>query len=251
MLFGAQASRLQIIPRSPAALYAALNLTSHLLALPSVRASPGFPNFDAGVTALQTLINKLTSAGQDIITMLWSHGDVVGTQAVLPSMLKSDREAKGVKGGVLRLVYQTALALQIGHSVIGENEILGDGMLADYDLEAGTVRLRPEVPAFLFGNDLDESALVAVLAKEMRPMSYGAMRSRLTRTAWAYTPAMFVNCEKDVALPVEKMEESRDARETCPAAFERVQRCQAGHAPFVIMPDWVVEVLRRAAGENL
>lgn len=182
--------------------------------------------------------------------MLWSHGGVVGTQAVLPSMLKFNREAKGDKGRVLHLVHLTALVLQIGQDVTGENEILGDGMIADYDPETGTVMLRPEVPAFLFCNELDEPALVAVLAKEMRPMSTGAMRSKLTRTAWAYTPAMFVNCEKDVALPVEKMEESRDARETCPAAFERVQRCQARHAPFVIMPDWVVEVLRRAAGEN-
>ncbi len=92
-------------------------------------------------------------------------------------------------------------------------------MLADYDLEGGTVTLRPEVPAFLFCNDLDEPALVAVLAKEMRPMSTGAMRSELTRTAWADTPAMFVNCEKDVALPVEKIEkESRDAKKICSGA---------------------------------
>ena len=229
--------------------------TSHGLSLPSVGANPGLPNFDADVAALQTLIDKSISVGEDVIVVLWSYAGVVGTEAVLPSMLKSNREAEGKRGGVIHLVYLAAPALKVGMSVGRSNpdsKAENAGELAVFDEEAGIVTINPKFAPMLFYNDVEDQELVKELVDGMQSMSVGALRSKLTRAAWEYAPATSVICEKDFRLPAERAERQlKEAKELCPGAFQTIERCEAGHVPFVSMPERVVEILRRAAGEVL
>ena len=227
--------------------------TSHGLSLPSVGANPGLPDFNADVIALQALVNKSIAASEDVIVILWSYGGVVGTEAVLPSMLKPNREKEGKSGGVVHLVFLAAPALKVGMSVERSNPDSNPenaGELAIFDEEAGTVTISPKFAPMLFYNDVGDEEVVKELVASMKSMSVGALRSKLTRAAWEYTPATFVICEKDFGLPMKRAEEQlKAAKESCPEAFQTVEKCAAGHVPFISMPGSVVEILRRAAGE--
>lgn len=226
---------------------------SHGLSLPSVGANPGLPDFSADVSALQSLINTSITAGEDIVVVLWSYGGVVGTEAVLPSMLKSSRQAVGKAGGITHLVYLAAPILPVGKNSDRSGDVPPE-VLAEtvhFDQAAGTIAINAKVAPMLFYNDIEDQGLVAELVSGTLPMSVGSLGSTLTRTAWAYTPATAVICEKDNALTVDVLEQQlKEAKEAYPDSFGTVEHCAAGHAPFVGMPEWVTDVLRRAAGES-
>lgn len=227
--------------------------TSHALSLPSVGANPGLPDFSADIHALRDLINERLSAAEDVVVVLWSYASVVGTEAVLPSMLKPFRESEGKKGGVLHLVYLAAFLLPVGESVsMGSPRTDHGNGLMRYDRNAGTVSVNPQMAGLYFYNDVQDQALVEEMCRNLQSMSIGAFGSKLTRAAWEYTPATLVLCELDACIDLERLERRlRSAREKCPGAFERVERWRAGHAPFLSMPDRVTEILRRAAGEDV
>lgn len=69
------------------------------------------------------VINKSIATGEDVIVILWSYGGVVGTEAVLPSMLKLNRERERKSGGVVHLVFLAAPALKVGMSVKRSNPV--------------------------------------------------------------------------------------------------------------------------------
>ena len=227
---------------------------SHGLTLPSVGANPGLPSFDADVTSLQTLINKLLSADKDIVIVLWSYGGAVGTEAVLPSMLKSSRQNDGKAGGVVHLVYLAAPVLPPGMSVTRSvpEQPEDAGEWVDLDLNAGTITMKPEAMKMMFYNDIEDDKVIDELVAGTQSMSLGALASELTRAAWEYTPSTMLMCEKDLGLPVERAEKQlKAARERVPGVFESVEKCRAAHVPFVSMPEYVADFLRRVAGEAL
>lgn len=118
------------------------------------------------------------------------------------------------------------------------------GELAIFDEEAGTVTMSPKFAPMLFYNDVEDEEVVKELVAGMKSMSVGALRSKLTRTAWEYTPATFVIYEKDFGLPTKRAEEQlKAAKESCPEAFQTVEKCAAGHVPFVSVPGRVTEIL--------
>ena len=227
--------------------------TSHGLSLPSVGANPGLQDFGADVDALRDLINGCIAADEDIVVVLWSYAGVVGSEAILPTMLKRFREAEGTKGGVVHVVYLAAFLLPVGEAVVtGMAPTENEDHVWRYDLDAGTISVNPRMAGPLFYNDVEDSSLVEEMCRNLQSMSIGVFRSELTRAAWEYAPATLVLCEKDAVMSLEKMEKRLEyARGKCPGAFERVERCMAGHAPFLSMPDRVTEILRRAAGEDL
>ena len=169
-------------------------------------------------------------------------------------MLKSARAANGLPGGVVHLVFLAAPVLPIGMSVEKSRppEPTENNDIATYNEPPGTVVINPKFAGMIFYNDVEDAAVVKELAGGMLPMSIGPLQSELTRAAWMYTQSTAVICEKDGGLPVERYEKQLEvAREIKPGCFERVERCNAAHVPFVSMPDWVVGVLRSVAGEKL
>lgn len=228
--------------------------TTHLLTLPSVGANPGLPDFSADVNTLRALINERISLAEDLIIVLWSYGGVVGSEAILPSMLKSAHQAQGGgKGGVVRIVYLAAFVLPVGEGVMMGMPPTPEWKDAlRFDMAAGNVSVKPQMAGSLFYNDVEDKGLVEEMGRNLQSMSIGAFRSKLTRAAWEYTPATLVVCEQDMCIKLAGMEKRLQyARGKCPGAFDRVERCKAGHAPFLSMPDRVTGILRRAAGEDV
>jgi hypothetical protein len=225
------------------------------LTLPSIGANPGLPDFTADVSALQALISTcIDDESLDIILVLWSHGSQVGSESVLPSMLKSARAAEGRKGGVVHLIYVAGVVLSVGQSTEGSREPPPKDApsIADIDHEAGTFSILQQFAGWFFYNGVEDQELVAKLVARLKPMSRGPLQTPLTRAAWEYTPATWIICEDDPAVPLSGAEKQlKAAKERIPKSLERVERCKTGHAPFLSMPEWTLEVFRRAAGESV
>lgn len=80
------------------------------LPLPSVGAPTALPSFDEDVKAIKECLRTLVEEEEkDVVVVVHSYSGMPGTEA--PAGLgKKEREAKGLKGGVVRLVYIMALA---------------------------------------------------------------------------------------------------------------------------------------------
>jgi len=104
----------------------------------------------------------------------------------------------------------------------------------------------PEIAAELFYNDVDPET-AKVMVEGLKSQSYGAFLSKVTYTAWRDIPSTYLICENDKCLPVELQE----AMMKTPGALFEEERCRAGHSPFLSMPRFTADVIRRAAGEKI
>jgi hypothetical protein len=60
---------------------------------------------------------------------------------------------------------------------------------------------------------------------------------------------MFIVCENDQAIPLSVQEGMLGmAHKIAPRSFDVVERCSAGHSPFISQPEWLAEKLIKAAG---
>jgi alpha-beta hydrolase superfamily lysophospholipase len=68
----------------------------------------------------RNIIRKIADQGKDVIVLSHSYGGIVGTEAV-EGVLKAERHAKGLPGGVIRIIYLSAIVLRTGASMRSEH----------------------------------------------------------------------------------------------------------------------------------
>ena len=84
------------------------------LELPSVGATPAHDSFDGDVKAIRDCLEKLViTEEKDVILVTHSYTGMPGAEAPI-ELGKRQREGKGLKGGVIRLVFIAAFAVPEG-----------------------------------------------------------------------------------------------------------------------------------------
>ncbi|KAF2657101.1 alpha/beta-hydrolase [Lophiostoma macrostomum CBS 122681] len=206
------------------------------LALPSVGADPGLPNFDEDVKLTKLIVEE----SKDVVLVMHSYSGVPGTEAPV-GLGKQEREEKGEKGGVVRLVYVAALAMREGPGVWANTQL---------QPQSGTVTVNPSNAKRLFFNDLSDTEAAPWL-QTLRPQSLGVYASRQTYAAWRHIPSTFIHGTRDCTHFSQSVVQAmiQGAREVAPSAFDVVERVDAGHCLMVSRPAWFAGALRRAAGE--
>lgn len=103
-------------------------------------------------------------------------------------------------------------------------------------------------PAHYFYNDLPAST-AEHWASKLKHHSLPTLVSPVTYTAWRHIPVTYLLCEADNAFPL-PMQEAMVETAKAAGVDVTVERCKAGHSPFLSVPEVVVGLLRRAAGED-
>ncbi len=186
--------------------------------LPSSGVDPGrLGDLDADVTAVRTALDAVTGAS---VLVGHSYGGVVITQA-----------AAG-RGDVAHLVYVAALMLDVGGSLAGP----GDRHLPSWVrlTDDGTAS-RPVAPVEVFYPDLDADVAATAVAR-LRWQSTASLRGRLTEAAWRWTPATYVVCDRDTAIPAA-------AQVTMARNAGTVHHLGTAHSPFLADPDGLTAIL--------
>lgn len=100
---------------------AKFNYTAIGVILPSVNSSPPLASWDQDAQAVRQVIMENLDAGKDVIAVAHSFGGIAMSEAV-KSLGKEAREKRGLKQGVLRLVYMCAMALAEGQTHLGQTK---------------------------------------------------------------------------------------------------------------------------------
>ena len=85
---------------------------------PSYNAQPATTTLQDDAAFIKTVLSKLVDdEGKEVIVVMHSYGGMVGTEAVTEEFSKTYREKKGLKGGVVKLLYMCAFLLHKGESL--------------------------------------------------------------------------------------------------------------------------------------
>lgn len=74
--------------------------------------------YDDATFTRSILTDLIEKEQKEVIMIMHSYGGVVGTEAVTEELATEVRQAKGLKGGVVRLLYMTAFVLPLGDSLV-------------------------------------------------------------------------------------------------------------------------------------
>lgn len=207
------------------------------------RDGPG-PTMAEDAAHIRTVISPLVDQGKDVVLVTHSYGGIPGTESI-KDLAKGDREAAGLPGGVMRIIYITSLAVPEGKSL---GAMLG-GSLPDYvTIQGEYMSLEPEGTAPVTFSDLPPAQAMA-WAKKMPEQSAASFAGELTYPGYKYVPVSYLVCEDDKVLPPAFQRSMIEMLEAQGVKVD-VHTCSAGHCPIISMPDTVVDIIRKAIGDT-
>ncbi|KAJ6510643.1 Alpha/beta hydrolase fold-1 [Mycena sanguinolenta] len=207
--------------------------------------APGLYDDAAKVAAL---VSQLAEEGKDVVLVPHSYGGLVACEAA-KGLAKSVREKEGKKGGIVRIVFITAVVGLEGES---SSDILADVKM-DYiaGLEGEYVRLDPAGCAPVVFNDLSPKEGLS-WASQMPNHSAISFAQKLTYAAYKDIPVSYLFCERYRCITPKKQTQVIAAMES-QMGGKTVDRhsVQADHGINVSQPKTVVAIIRKALGDTV
>ncbi|KAI1386118.1 alpha/beta-hydrolase [Hypoxylon trugodes] len=213
-------------------------------ALPSTGSTPPTPDWSGDVKTIRKTVLELIQENHNVIVVAHSFSGMTAGTA-LEGLDKRACESKGLKGGVVRLIYINAFLVPEGfqHSPHGTRNNMIPEMKTDFT--AGTINVQPEDAKDMFYQDLDDNT-VAELSKNLRPQSIASYWSTTTYAAWRYIPTAYILCAGDRPTTVAAAQYLIDtAKSSGPHKIDVILKIEAGHSPFLSMPEYTAEALTR------
>ncbi|KAF2019376.1 alpha/beta-hydrolase [Aaosphaeria arxii CBS 175.79] len=234
---------------APAPLYDNLHkpVESHGLSLTvvdlvTVGKKPGPPpTIYDDASHIASVVSKLVDEGKDVVLICHSYGGIPTTQST-KGLTKKEREAEGKKGGIVRLAYMTALAVDVGMSAQGALEGAATGPLG-VDEDGWMYQVNPEETApLVFGHlPLDDQV---IWVKKFAQHSAVSFANELTHPGYNDVPVSYLFCEDDKCVLPSHQQAGIDRIEKSSGQKVDVTRLNSDHCPSVSHLDetvsWIV-----------
>ena len=194
---------------------------------------------DAQVVRDQVI--SLIDKSREVIMLLDSYGGAVGTEAV-KGLSASERATRGLKGGVVHLIYMCGFMLQVGECVGGASLPRPDPDPVESDAATSTTFLC-EPPIELFYADVEPERAMR-MERLLTRQSGKAMTDAVTYPAWQHIPTTYLRTQDDLVLFPDWQERQIKAVRDAGANLT-VETYKASHSPFLSMPEEMVAAVER------
>lgn len=186
------------------------------------------------------IIESLADKGRDVLVLTHSYGGVVGTEAA-KGVGKTERQAKGKSGGIVRIAYLSSIVLLEGDTLINEQgeappelvEASNDGFLRLVGIE---LCARGTFPDLEFDKAVE-------LVKVMPRHSALSFAGQLTYPAYKHIPASYIVCENDFIITLDKQRKFIERIKAESGKEVDVHTLNTGHCPNVTAPEELVKVI--------
>lgn len=223
----------------------------HVPLHPSMNQSrPPNADLETDTAHIRSYVEELLQDGRHIIVVMHSYGGQVGTNA-LHGFGFEERAAKGLRGGILNLIYMTACALPEGLSMIdmvkhhGHEELMP--LAFDFADDMSCVSRDPQT--LLIGTDsgLPDTEIGEYLSTLVR-WNGQCMYQPLTteRAAWRDIRVSYIYTLKDMTIPhdyqkwlVEEMKKS--------GADVQIAAVDSGHCPNLTTTEEIFSIIRKVS----
>lgn len=232
----------------------ALGYPSECPAHPSIGAEPPSLTLEDDVACLHRVLTGLADEGKEIVVVAHSYGGVVASSAS-DGLGKHVRAESGKTGGIVKIVYLAAFALDNGQSLLG---MLGGVYLPWMKVQVGPsnitqlvsisrIKLTKEKGDYVHVDGVDNIGWQDLTVEEqekwngsMMHTSRAVFAGETTYEPWRDIPCSYIICEQDQALPA-AFQELFASKMGGP---DRTHRLPSSHSPFLSMPDRLVSVLQ-------
>ncbi|EPE36202.1 alpha/beta-Hydrolase [Glarea lozoyensis ATCC 20868] len=207
--------------------------TAILVSLPSIGASQPVYDFTDDVLAIRLAISRLVDAGTDVIVVIHGWSGVVGGEAV-QGMSKAERARRGLRGGVVRLVFIMAWIVKEGFQGAPRGDVSSMLPYLQADTLSQTAVPIPSLAVQCLFNDMAPQQ-ANFWTSQLLPQSLGVFWSKTTFAAWRHIPTTYVLCGQDQNVTVEYAEMMiQAAKDSGAHMIDRIERCEeAGHEVFL------------------
>ena len=196
----------------------------------------------ADVQIVRDQVISLMDKSREVIMLLHSYGGAVGTEAA-KGLSASERATRGLKGGVVHLIYMCAFMLQVGECVGGASLPRPDPDAVEKDAATSTTSIC-EPPIELFSADVEPERakrMEGLLTRQSRK----AMTDTVTYPAWQHIPTTYLKTQHDLLLfPDWQGRQIKTVRDA--GASITVETYKESNSPFLSMPEEMVAAVERA-----
>jgi hypothetical protein len=210
-------------------------------------ASVGNPTPPVDLTADIAIVRSLVlsaidsgEGGNDVVVLPHSWGGVV-TGSALVGLSKTEREAKGLRGGVVRTGYMAAYILDEGTCL---QDAINHFVPEWVHVQEPYVYARD---ARVFYSDLVEKEQQYWFA-QIQSQALASFYAPATGASWKGIPTSYLLCEEDQCVPPIVQEAMVNGVKEAGGEIE-VTRVKSGHSPFLSRVDETVQWIRGVAGE--
>ncbi|RMZ90216.1 hypothetical protein DV736_g2540, partial [Chaetothyriales sp. CBS 134916] len=192
------------------------------------------------------IASKITSLadddGKDVVLVLSSYGGLPGTEAAY-GLSKAARAKRGLKGGIIALVYIAAFLPTVGDST--------KGLAGEFPGEDEYMQLEysPEFAASIF-SDLSDPIEQKRSFDQMTPHSRASFHSPLKHEGWRDVKIYYLHTMSDLIIPPELQSKLIEKAKAEGADVEVIET-DAGHMPMLGREQVVVDVLLKAAATKV
>lgn len=196
---------------------------------------------------VRSIISKLKTQRKSVILVLHSYGGMVGTEAAFG--LEADPK-KPEDGGIIALIYMCAFMPLEGNSLVttmGAPKGSNGSLLPWQTFNSETGCTTVSGPGPVFYNDIAESEWQR-LKDALSPWPLQAQLDTIEKAAWRGMSGRvwYLICRNDAAIVTASQEKMIRMVEG-QGVEVHVETCEAGHSPFLNMPERVGEVVEKAA----
>ncbi|KAK5175280.1 uncharacterized protein LTR77_000418 [Saxophila tyrrhenica] len=217
----------------------------HVPRLPSATDTLPLPptaNLAHDTAEIRSTIQALVEEGQQVVLLMHSYGGVVGSNA-LDGLLWPQRQAKGLPGGVIHLIYMAAFVIPAGTSLTTPFE--GEMMpWLTEDTENGIIHMNDPRHAFYEHIESDAEAQEWLDMTVLCPSS--VVRDTLQCAPYERigqgVDATYLVCSQDKELTVPVQE----AMATLLGDTRTMEYCDAGHCVMLGYAETIADVVGRA-----
>ncbi|KAJ6522867.1 Alpha/beta hydrolase fold-1 [Mycena capillaripes] len=221
--------------------------TVHGIELETVGRREKAPGMYDDAAAVAALVSRLADAGEDVVLVAHSYGGLVACEAA-KGLAKSVRAKDGKHGGIVRIVFVTALVASEGQC---SQDVFGDVTLDFVRVEGEYMVLDSARAAPANFNDLpsDEALAWASKLSQHAAVSFG---QSATYAAYKDIPVSYLFCEEDKCV-VPELQNAIIAKMEREMAGRNVDRhsVRAAHCVNVSQPQTVSAVVRKALGDTV
>ena len=184
---------------------------------------------------------SIIDKSREVIMLLHSYGGVVGTEAV-NGLSVSKRATRGLKGGVVHLIYMCGFMLQVGECIGGASLPRPDPDPIESDAVTGTTFLC-DPPVELFYADV-EPERAKRMERLLTRQSGEIMTDAVTYPAWQHIPTTYWRTQDDMVLFPDWQERQIKAVRDAGASLT-IETFESSHSPFLSMPLEMVAAVER------
>lgn len=191
-------------------------------------------------------MEKLVGDGRVVVALAHSYGGQVASNALYDLGLQTRSEKGLLKGGVSRIIYMAAFAVQEGVSMIDVVKAHGHESLIPiaflFDEDQSVVSADPKT--LIVGEGADPAELEAYIATFVR-WNGKSMYQGTEKCAWRQIPVSYIYTARDMTVPLEYQ---KDMVADMEAAGRRVQtfKLETGHCPNFTLTESVVDAVNKA-----